>query len=227
MYIIADNAIVATQELDMRLYLTLWIDQNPASFENEFWTLQNLIAKRDFHNVDGIIVGSEVLYRGDATIPQLLDYIQHVKDLVAGKGIPITSADTFNKMVPEIVAPLDFVMINVFPYWEGVSIDRAVDQLMAHYDETVNRVGSKVVKISESGWPSQGEPVGAAVASPENQNRYLREVLCRTRQRGIDMLWFSAIDEPYKQDVEGHFGIFDTFTRSLKPFHRVSQLSAC
>ena len=57
--------------------------------------------------------------------------------------------------------------------------------------------------------------------------RYLREVLCSTRQRSVDMLWFSAIDEPYKEDVEGHFGIFEADTRDLKPFHRMDQLSAC
>ena len=42
---------------------------------------------------------------------------------------------------------------------------------MRHYDETVNRVGGKVVRISETGWPSQGSAFGEAIATPENQNR--------------------------------------------------------
>ncbi|KAG2221123.1 hypothetical protein INT45_004432, partial [Circinella minor] len=223
----ADNAIRATQELGMRLYLTIWMDHNPASFEKEFQVLQDLLSRHDFHNVDGIIVGSEVLYREDMSIGTLLQYIQRVKTVIEGRGISITSADTFDMITSELAAPLDFVMINIFPYWESVSIDNATNILMRHYDETINRVGGKVVRISETGWPSQGLAFGEAIASPENQNRYLREVLCRTRQRGVDMLWFSAIDEPYKKDVEGHFGIFEADTRNLKSNHRIDQLSAC
>lgn len=106
--------------------------------------------------------------------------------------------------------------------------------MIEHFYEVVDRIGNrKTVRISETGWPSDGPAFGNAIASPENQKRYtpfkdkwssalpppaesrsklvcyryLQEALCRTKSQGIDMLWFSAIDEPYKQGVEGHFGL--------------------
>jgi glucan 1,3-beta-glucosidase len=46
--------------------------------------------------------------------------------------------------------------------------------------------------------------------------RYLRQVLCESRKRGVDMLYFSAVDEPYKPGVESSFGIMDA-NYKLKP----------
>ena len=91
----------------------------------------------------------------------------------------------------------------------------SADRLLSHYDVVLSISQGKPVRISETGWPSDGPPFGAAIASPDNQRLYLEEVLCRTRQRGIDMLWFSAIDEPYKAGVEAHWGIMNA-NRTLK-----------
>jgi glucan 1,3-beta-glucosidase len=65
----------------------------------------------------------------------------------------------------------------------------------------------KPVRISETGWPSDGPSFGASVASAANAKLYLSNVLCQTRQKGIDLLYFEAFDEPYKGGVESHWGI--------------------
>lgn len=44
----------------------------------------------------------------------------------------------------------------------------------------------------------------------------MMKTLCKTKELGIDLLWFSAIDEPYKPGVESHFGLLDS-NRLLKP----------
>lgn len=86
---------------------------------------------------------------------------------------------------------------------------------MDHYDQVKNAAGDKEVRISETGWPSEGDNFEAAEASIENENKYMQGMLCRTQQRGIKMLYFSAIDEDYRPGVEGHFGILDS-SRNLK-----------
>lgn len=43
------------------------------------------------------------------------------------------------------------------------------------------------------------------------------------RSQGIDMIWFSAIDEPYKSGVEGHFGLLDS-NRQLKSRYQYDSL---
>lgn len=91
---------------------------------------------------------------------------------------------------------------------------------MDHYQDAVSRAQGKPVRISETGWPSAGENYGASIASEENQKLYLSNVLCQTRKNNIDMLWFSAFDEPYKSGVEQHWGIMNsdkTLKSSLSP----------
>jgi glucan 1,3-beta-glucosidase len=105
---------------------------------------------------------------------------------------------------------------NAFPYWQGVAVEQGADSLMKSYDIVVSKAQGKTVRISETGWPSAGDNYGASVPSPENQKLYLQNVLCVTRQRGIDLMYFSAIDEPYKGGVEAYWGIMDS-NRQLKP----------
>lgn len=60
---------------------------------------------------------------------------------------------------------------NVFPYWEGVSIDNAASTVLDHYNEAVGKASGKPVKISETGWPTAGANYKESVPSPENQQR--------------------------------------------------------
>lgn len=95
----------------MRLYLGVWIDEHPETFDKEFASLQRAIQHHNLDNVDGIIVGSEVLYRQDQSLGYLIDRIHRVRNALQGYNIPITSADTFNKITPELANEIDFVMM--------------------------------------------------------------------------------------------------------------------
>lgn len=88
---------------------------------------------------------------------------------------------------------------------------------MNHYQSVVaTKANGKPVKISETGWPSGGSNFGASIASPQNQALFLSNVLCQTRKNNIDLIWFSAIDEPYKAGVEAYWGLmYQNYT--LKP----------
>lgn len=107
----AELALQATQSLGMRLYLGVWIDEHPETFDKEFASLQRAIEHHNLDNVDGIIVGSEVLYREDQSLGYLIDRIHRVRNALQGYNIPITSADTFNKITPELANEIDFVMM--------------------------------------------------------------------------------------------------------------------
>lgn len=107
----AELALQATQSLGMRLYLGIWIDEYPDTFDREFASLQRAIQNHKPDNVDGVIVGSEVLYREDQSLGYLIDRIHLVRDALQGYNIPVTSADTFNKITPELANEIDFVMM--------------------------------------------------------------------------------------------------------------------
>lgn len=95
----------------MRLYVGMWMDGNEQSFQQELAELTTLMDHFSMDNVDGIIVGSEVLYRKDASLQFLLQSIDHVREITAHRGIPITNADTFDRITPELADHLDFVMM--------------------------------------------------------------------------------------------------------------------
>ncbi|KAI9021410.1 glycoside hydrolase superfamily [Phycomyces nitens] len=205
----AELALQATQELGMQLYLGMWVDR-PDTFDNEMNALNNIASKYGFKNVDAIIVGSEVLYRNDTDAASLANYIKKVKDIVGPKGVNVTTADVYYKLPPNVIQELDFVMMNAFPYWEGVSVQDGASTLMNHYDHVVSISQGKPVRISETGWPSAGDKFGDAVPSPENEKTYLAAVLCEAKKRNIDIIWFSAKDEPYRSGVERYWGVLNS-----------------
>ncbi|KAI8972513.1 glycoside hydrolase superfamily [Pilobolus umbonatus] len=208
-------ALQASQSLGMRIYLGMWIDR-PDTFDAEMNALKTIVENDDLSNVDAIIVGSEVLYRGDTDENTLANYIAEVKKLVGSKGVPVTSSDVYYKIPPVVVDQVDFVMMNAFPYWEGVNVEQGAEVLLNHYNYVVSIAHGKPVFISETGWPSDGGDFGASVASPENQKIYLRTVLCAAQKRGISVLWYSAFDQPYRGGVEAHWGIMNE-NGQLKP----------
>ncbi|CEG75521.1 hypothetical protein RMATCC62417_10549 [Rhizopus microsporus] len=203
-------ALQAANALGMNIYLGMWIDR-PDTFASEMQALTNIInSGESLSRVDAVIVGSEVLYRNDTDANTLAQYIQKVKALVKPKGVSVTNADVYYKFPPVVVEQLDFLMMNAFPYWEGVTADQGANTLMQHYQSVVSVAQGKPVRISETGWPTAGDNFGASVPSAENQRLYLSNVLCQTRQKNIDMIWFSALDEPYKAGVEQHWGIMNS-----------------
>ncbi|KAG2215141.1 hypothetical protein INT46_006527 [Mucor plumbeus] len=205
-------ALQAANELGMNIYLGMWIDR-PDTFNSEIAALKNILAnsqQQSLDKIDAIIVGSEVLYRKDTDENTLANWIGTVGDLVKPKGISVTTADVYYEFPPVVVEKLDFLMMNAFPYWEGVTADQGASTLMDHYDSVVQKANGKPVRISETGWPSSGGNFGASVASPANQKLYLSNVLCVTRQRNIDLIYFSARDEPYKDGVEAYWGVMNS-----------------
>ncbi|CAO3688338.1 unnamed protein product [Umbelopsis ramanniana] len=202
----------ATQSLGLRIYLGLWVGSDANAFEAEKNKLIELAHAYSFSNVDGIVVGSEALYRGDVSPETLAGYISDVKKSLSGAGVnvPVATADVYYKWDPAVVAQVDFLMMNAFPYWEGVTVDNAVSTLFNHYDHVQSLSTGKPVVIGETGWPTHGSSFEAAVASVPNQETYMKGVLCQVRQRNIKLCWFEGLDEAYKgSDVEGNWGFLD------------------
>ncbi|CAM0134980.1 glycoside hydrolase 3 protein [Umbelopsis sp. WA50703] len=208
-----DLVLQATQSLGLRIHLGIWVSADVNTFQAEQAKLIELAHAHSFNNVDGVIVGSETQYRGDVSPETLADMISQVKQSLAAAGVnvPVATADVYYKLDPVIVAQVDFVMMNAFPYWEGVAVENAVSTLFEHYDYMKSLAGDKPVLIGETGWPTRGANFGAAVPSISNQETFLKGVLCQVRQRNIQMCYFEGQDELYKaDDVERSWGFLDS-----------------
>jgi exo-beta-1,3-glucanase (GH17 family) len=178
-----------------------WISGDIVANAREIGYLKAEIAKE---NVDVAVVGSEVMFRNDLTSEQLQAYIRDVK--TAGK--PVAFCDTADQILahPEIVTEVQVVMFNKYISWEGKSIDVAFTELVATYNEIKAKYPDKEIIVGETGWPSAGNTFNQAVPSPENQLKYLEQVLMWSNINHIKIYWFEAFDEPYKAIREGELG---------------------
>jgi exo-beta-1,3-glucanase (GH17 family) len=194
-----------------------WLSGNADANETE---ISNLIAAATHGSCDLAIVGSETLLRGDLSDIQLVSYIQTVKSQV--RGVPVATADVYTQLLlhPSVLAAVDVIMPNIYPYWEGVSLENAVGEVNAVYRQMLASAGGKPIVISETGWPSCGNSVGNAVPSPANASTYFTTFISWARATGTSYFYFDALDEAWKTRAEGPQGAcwgIMTSSGDLKP----------
>jgi exo-beta-1,3-glucanase (GH17 family) len=195
-----------------------WLDSNLTA---NMAQLQSLVRIGRSGGADILIVGSEMLQRGDLSERALVTYMQWVREQVP--GVPITTADTYGELQahPSVIEASDLVAVNIYPYWEGASIDDAVTRSRSAYLGTVSVANGRPVVISEMGWPDGGDTVGVAVPSSANAIRYLHDATNWTHADGIPYFYFEAFDESWKAaesegTVGAHWGIWNEVLE-LKP----------
>jgi exo-beta-1,3-glucanase (GH17 family) len=157
--------------------------------------------------LDCVIVGNEVLLRGDLTEAELLAYIQEVKDAV---DVPVTTAEigALLRSHPAVLDAVELIMFHIYAYWDKQPIDRAVDYVVQEYLRWREEYPNKRIIIGETGWPSDGPARGEAVPSLENQRRFFYGFLAAAEQHDIEFYYFDAFDELWKREggVGSHWG---------------------
>jgi exo-beta-1,3-glucanase (GH17 family) len=179
------------------------------------------LAKRYPDVITAVIVGNEVLLRGEMSAPQLARTIREVKAQVT---VPVTYADVWEFWLRyrEVAAAVDFVTVHILPYWEDFPIPAV--NAARHVDDIRRQVAAafpdKEVLIGEFGWPSAGRMREGARPSPVDQARVLHEVLALAKQQSYRVNVIEAYDQPWKRQLEGtvggHWGLFDGARRALK-----------
>ncbi len=168
-------------------------------------------ARRD-DNVARLIVGNETIYRGDATVPQMIEYLRRVKHKV---NQPVSTAEPAYVWLahPELVREVDFIALHVLPYWEGVPVNDAVNYVLGQMAGLRNVYPDKPVMLAEVGWPSAGKARQTAEPSLVNQAQFLRRFLTQAASYRIDYNVIEAFDQPWKKAIEwsvgAHWGVWD------------------
>jgi len=173
-----EQAGAVAHELELKAAIGAWLSADLSSNERE---IANLISVAQAGQADVLIVGSEVLLRGDLTEEQLIGYINRVKQAIPS-GIPVATADVYSVILshPELIKATDIVLVNYYPYWEGFAVEEALPAIHGWHQRVRAVADDKMIIVSETGWPSCGNQVGDAVPSPENASFYfLNFVSCR------------------------------------------------
>jgi len=161
--------------------------------------------------VKRVIVGNEVLLRGDLQPEQLIEYIREVKRSVKQ---PVSYADVWSMYMkyPELIKEVDFITIHILPYWEDEPI--TVDQAPAHIERIFKQVQheadtiapGKPILIGESGWPGEGRQRGWSVPSVVNEAKFIRALIKVANENGFDYNIVEAFNQSWKSELEGVVG---------------------
>ena len=194
-----DKVPALAAKAGLKVLLGVWIGRDHA--KNALLADIAISLARDHPGtVTAIVVGNEVLLRGDMIVSDLRDTIRSVKARV---NVPVTYADVWEFWLRyrEVASDVDFVTVHMLPYWEDVP-PRAEDAA-AHVDairqQVVAAFPGKEILIGETGWPSTGRMREGALPSPVNQARFLSEILERARRENFRVTVFEAYDEPWKR----------------------------
>lgn len=216
-----DKAPAIARKHGLTMLLGIWLGPDVDRNRVELDTGVRL-AQENPDVVKAVVVGNEVLLRGEMSATDLASTLRWVKSQVG--GVPVTYADVWefwerNKGLTENV---DFVTIHILPYWEDLPVSAA--EAGPHVDEIRQKMAEefpgKEILIGETGWPSSGRMREEALPSPSNQARVMHDVVALAKKRGYRVNVIEAFDQPWKRRSEGtvggHWGLIDASTRTPK-----------
>jgi exo-beta-1,3-glucanase (GH17 family) len=204
----------------MKVLQGLWLSNRPELSRKQVATAIAL-ANRFPDVIAAVVVGNEVLLRGEMAAPDLARTIREVKAQVP---VPVTYADVWEFWLRhrDVATAVDFVTVHILPYWEDFPIPAR--NAAAHVDairaQMVAAFPGKDVFVGEFGWPSAGRMREGALPSPANQARTMHEVLEHAKRQNYRVNLIEAYDQPWKRQLEGtvggHWGLFDAYQRRPK-----------
>ena len=215
-----DQITPIAQRHGLKVLQGLWLGRDP---EFNRFQIETAVALTNRYPdvIRAIVVGNEVLLRGELSAAALTDIIRKVK---AAVPVPVTYADVWEFWLRnrDVASAVDFVTIHLLPYWEDDPIPArdAADHVVAITRQVAAGFAGKEIMVGEFGWPSAGRMRQGALPSPINQALVAQAVLARAKQEGLRVNLIEAYDQPWKRALEGtvggHWGLMTADTRSAK-----------
>ncbi len=215
-----DNVPAIARRHGLKVLQGIWLSNKAEKTRRQIATAIAL-AKAYPDVIAAVIVGNEVLLRGEMSATDLIATIREVKAQVS---MPVTYADVWEYWLryPDVQNAVDFVTIHVLPYWEDFPIPAsfAASHVAAIRAKVAAVMPGKEIVIGEFGWPSAGRMREGARPSRSNQARAVTETLALARRENFRLNIIEAFDQPWKRALEGavggYWGIFDRATGAPK-----------
>jgi exo-beta-1,3-glucanase (GH17 family)/cellulose synthase/poly-beta-1,6-N-acetylglucosamine synthase-like glycosyltransferase len=196
--------------LPLKVTLGAWIDDNASNNQAE---LSKLIEVAHTHrNVDRVLVGNEVILRGNLSTTELIADIEEARRAL---HVPVSTAEPWHIWLahPDLARSVDYITIHLLPYWEGLPVEDALRYTMEKLAQVQAAYPDKHIVIGEVGWPSNGVDIGGARADRVNQALFMRKFFIEAQRRHLDYFVMEAFDQPWKTSFEGraagYWGMMD------------------
>ena len=215
-----DQVAPIAQRYGLKVLQGLWLGRDKALNRIQIDTAIAL-AKRFPDVIRAVVVGNEVLLRGELSGSDLANIVREVKAQVP---VPVTYADVWEFWLRnrDLVAAVDFVTIHILPYWEDIPISAraAADHVRSIRGKVAASFPGKDIMIGEVGWPSAGRMREGALPSRSNQALVLQQVIADAKRDNYRINVIEAFDQPWKRYFEGtvggYWGVLDGKTREAK-----------
>jgi glucan 1,3-beta-glucosidase len=215
-----DQVPALAAKVGLKVIQGIWLGSNRLKNLAQIQTAVRLT--REYPGViSSVVVGNEVLLRGEMTAADLAANIRSVKSQVT---IPVTYADVWEFWLRhrEVYDAVDFVTIHILPYWEDFPI--RARHAASHVESIRKRMAvafpGKEILIGETGWPSAGRMREGALPSRANQAKVVSEILALAKRENFRVNLIEAYDQPWKRQLEGtvggYWGLIDAVRRAVK-----------
>jgi exo-beta-1,3-glucanase (GH17 family) len=194
------------EKYGLKVTLGCWLGSDLALNERE---VTALIEQANAHpeSVQRVMVGNEVLLRGDLTPDQLIGYVRRVKAAIKQ---PVSTADgvSFVLKYPQVGRELDYITVHILPFWDDyplpvAAIDKdAVDVI----DQIRETFPGKPILIGETGWPSIGRNRGPSRVTVASEADFVRRMAKLSTEHDFDFNIVEDFDVPWKSVLEGTVG---------------------
>ena len=193
------------KDMGFKTLVGAWLSDD---FESNDKEIEGLIQLANKGLVDVAAVGNEVIYRKELSEEQLISYINNVKENI--KNIPVGYVDAYYEFRdrPNITNACDIILANCYPFWEGCAAEYSLLYMKDMFNEALKASNGKKVIITETGWPSQGSDLWGAHPSYRNYLKYFINAQLWSKEKEIEMFYFSSFDESWKVDAEGDVGAY-------------------
>lgn len=210
------------REVGLRVLLGAWLDSDPLASARQVDAALALVrAYRDV--IDGLIVGNEVLLRGEMTPEALAGVLARAR---RDSEVPVSYADVWEfwlRHAPVLQPQVDIATVHILPYWEDhpVGAAQAADHVRRIVQQARERLAGLPVWVGEVGWPADGRQRGPAAPSAAAPSAIARELLGPDWRAAWPapapgwpaFNWIEAFDQPWKRELEGamggQWGVFD------------------
>ncbi len=215
-----DNVLTSARRYGLKVLHGVWLSNKAEKNRRQIATTVAL-AKEYSDVIAAVVVGNEVLLRGEMSATDLIAAIREVKAQVSE---PVTYADVWEYWLryPDVQNAVDFITIHILPYWEDFPIPArfAAAHVAAIRSRVAAALPGKEIVIGEFGWPSAGRMREGARPSPSNQARAITETLALAQRENFRVNIIEAFDQPWKRALEGaagrYWGIIDRATDAPK-----------
>jgi len=196
----------------LKVTMGAWLSSKLDKNEAEVASLIDL-ANRYPETITRVIVGNEVLLRGELTPEHISSYIRKVK---ASIKQPVSYADVWEWWLkyPQMAQEVDLITIHLLPYWEDIpaSVEKGAEHIAWSYREIAGRFPGKPILIGETGWPTAGRARGAAAPGLVAKAQFINQIVRLAEREGFDYNIIEAFDQNWKQKHEGtmggHWGLY-------------------